>query len=301
MGTFNVLEAVQRTPIGAGARRHHDRQGLPQRQPGRRLRRGRRPRRPRPLQRLEGDGRPAHAVLGQQLRRPAHGDRARRQRHRRRRRQQGPAAARPAARLRRGPARRDPLPGRRAPLAARPRLPQRLPRSHRRPPRRQQAGGEWNFGPGPESFVTVGADRRPRRRAVGRRRLVDARPAASTRTRPSCSPSTPAEARTELGWTDRLPYGDAVAWTVEWAKGRPRRPEIARDLCEDAAHSAFAGGRTPQVTPRSASCSTEALGPSTGCHWRPPRDQTVPESVRASLALLTQRDRALFLLASVSP
>jgi CDP-glucose 4,6-dehydratase len=78
-----------------------------------------------------------------------------------------------------------------------------------------QTGGEWNFGPGPESFVTVG-------------HIADL---AAELWGPGAGWTTPggnhpheagllaldaAKARTDLAWTDRLPYQDAVAWTVAW-------------------------------------------------------------------------------------
>ncbi|BDB43008.1 GDP-mannose 4,6-dehydratase [Mycobacterium kiyosense] len=45
IGTLNVLEAVGATPLGARTRGHYDRQGLPQRRSGGRIRRNRPPRR----------------------------------------------------------------------------------------------------------------------------------------------------------------------------------------------------------------------------------------------------------------
>ncbi len=82
-----------------------------------------------------------------------------------------------------------------------------------------QTGGEWNFGPGPESFVTVG-------------QIADL--AAEIWGESAAWTSSPAEhpheaallaldatrARTQLGWSDRLTYRDGIMWTVSWHRAR---------------------------------------------------------------------------------
>ena len=90
-----------------------------------------------------------------------------------------------------------------------------------------QTGGEWNFGPGPESFVTVGqiADLAAELSGDG-----------ASWTTPGGQHPHEAEllaldadkARTELGWADRLAYRDAVEWTIEWSDRRGSRSS-ARD------------------------------------------------------------------------
>ena len=132
MGTFNVLEAVAAYSVGHGAGDHHDRQGLPKRQPGGRICRVRCPRRTRPVQRLQGDGRPAHAIVDGKLSRLSHRHCPRGKRHRWWRREHRPPAARSAPRILDRPHRRDPVPGCGAPMAARARLPQRLRHARRR-------------------------------------------------------------------------------------------------------------------------------------------------------------------------
>lgn len=78
------------------------------------------------------------------------------------------------------------------------------------------AVGAWNFCPGPESFVTVGAVADLAASLWG--------PDASWAPTPGDHPHEAellaldaTKARTLLGWTDRLPFADAVAWTVDWA------------------------------------------------------------------------------------
>ncbi len=77
--------------------------------------------------------------------------------------------------------------------------------------------GEWNIGPGPDSFVTVGA-------------LADLAAArwgdGATWTGQDGAHPHEAEllaldatkARTTLGWDDRLGFADAVGWTVDWQR-----------------------------------------------------------------------------------
>jgi len=94
------------------------------------------------------------------------------------------------------------------------------------------AGGEWNFGPGEDSFRTVAevadlaaelwggqatwADRSGGHPHEAELLALDA-----------------AKARTQLSWADRLTYADAVAWTVDWHKAvlggqEPREAALAQ-------------------------------------------------------------------------
>ncbi len=102
------------------------------------------------------------------------------------------------------------------------------------------AAGSWNFGPGPESFVTVGA-------------IADL---AASLWGEGAAWSVPADvhpheaellaldatrARQALGWDDRLSYREAVGWTVEWERDRLAGQDPRR-LCEEQL-SRFAGGK----------------------------------------------------------
>lgn len=85
--------------------------------------------------------------------------------------------------------------------------------------------GEWNLGPGPESFVTVAE-------------VADL--AASLWGSGAAWVATPGDhpheaellaldatrARSELGWLDLLPFSEAVGWTVSWAKGRQAGADV---------------------------------------------------------------------------
>jgi CDP-glucose 4,6-dehydratase len=91
--------------------------------------------------------------------------------------------------------------------------------------------GAWNFGPGPESFVTVGAiaDRAARLWGAG----------ASWTRSPGDHPHEAqllaldaTRARTELGWNDLLTLDETVDWTVTWARDL-RVGRSARDLCAE--------------------------------------------------------------------
>lgn len=94
-----------------------------------------------------------------------------------------------------------------------------------------RAAGEWNFGPGHESFVTVGAVADLTASLWGAE--------AQWRPTPGDHPHEAEllaldadKARRELGWDDRLGFADAVGWTVDWAR-RHRQGEDARDLCRE--------------------------------------------------------------------
>lgn len=88
--------------------------------------------------------------------------------------------------------------------------------------------GEWNFGPGPASFVTVGAV------ADLAASLWGGGAAWTTHDGEHPHEATllaldAAKARSELGWRDRLAFDDAVGWTVDWARRRSGGAD-ARDL-----------------------------------------------------------------------
>lgn len=93
-----------------------------------------------------------------------------------------------------------------------------------------RGSGEWNFGPGPESFVSVGE--------VADQAAALWGPEASWFPTPGDHPHEAellaldaTKARTILGWHDRLPFSDALSWTVDWA-ARAAKGEDARELCE---------------------------------------------------------------------
>lgn len=95
-----------------------------------------------------------------------------------------------------------------------------------------RANGEaFNFGPGPDSFVEV---------VELTRRVADAwGGGAGWQVDPQAQPHEAgllaldaSRARTELGWTPRLGFEDAVDWTVEWAH-RVSAGENPRTACDD--------------------------------------------------------------------
>lgn len=77
--------------------------------------------------------------------------------------------------------------------------------------------GEWNIGPGPESFVTVGelADLAAGLWGDGAGWTSDG---ADHPHEAELLALDAAKARTALGWQDRLPFEQAVAWTVDWQR-----------------------------------------------------------------------------------
>ncbi|MCU1515256.1 MAG: galE6, partial [Microbacteriaceae bacterium] len=77
--------------------------------------------------------------------------------------------------------------------------------------------GEWNIGPGKESFVSVAtvADRAAARWGGG----------AAWTSQPGTHPHEAnllaldaTKAQQVLGWTNRLPFPLSLDWTVDWAK-----------------------------------------------------------------------------------
>ena len=93
--------------------------------------------------------------------------------------------------------------------------------------------GAWNFGPGPEAFVTVGEVAGLAAGLWG--------DGASWQTDGGDHPHEAellaldaTRARTELGWDDRLTFTEAVTWTVEWeAATRGRRRSTGPDARAD--------------------------------------------------------------------
>ncbi len=90
--------------------------------------------------------------------------------------------------------------------------------------------GQWNFGPGPESFVTVGAVADLAAGMWG--------DGAAWQPTPGDHPHEAellaldaTKARTELGWRDRLTFVESLEWTVDWTS-RAAKGEDARALCE---------------------------------------------------------------------
>ena len=96
-------------------------------------------------------------------------------------------------------------------------------------PFRQHRPGSWNLGPGPESFVTVGAiaDLAASLWSDGAAWEV---PAGVHPHEAELLALDATRARTELGWNDRLTYHDAVEWTVAWERDR-LGGATARSLC----------------------------------------------------------------------
>jgi CDP-glucose 4,6-dehydratase len=92
--------------------------------------------------------------------------------------------------------------------------------------------GAWNFGPGPESFITVGEISHLVADIWG-----------ATQTWRTVSVSQPHEAELlaldashaerELGWSNRLGFRETVEWTVEWERLRRLENRDSRELTED--------------------------------------------------------------------
>ena len=81
----------------------------------------------------------------------------------------------------------------------------------------QITGGEWNFGPGEDSFRTVAEVADLTQALWG----ADASWVDTSGDHPheaELLALDASKARSELGWNDRLTYQDAVSWTVEWHK-----------------------------------------------------------------------------------
>ena len=88
------------------------------------------------------------------------------------------------------------------------------------------AGGEWNFGPGEDSFRTV-AEVADLAAELWGGQATWADHSGGHPHEAELLALDAAKARAQLSWADRLGYADAVAWTVDW-------------------HKAVLGGREPQ-------------------------------------------------------
>lgn len=91
-------------------------------------------------------------------------------------------------------------------------------------------GGRWNFGPGPEAFVTVGAVADLAAGMWG----ADASWTTDAGEHPheaNLLALDAGKAREHLGWSDRLTFREAVEWTVGWQRAFVAGSG-ARDLCE---------------------------------------------------------------------
>ncbi|MCV7347656.1 CDP-glucose 4,6-dehydratase [Mycolicibacterium rhodesiae] len=75
--------------------------------------------------------------------------------------------------------------------------------------------GEWNFGPGRESFVEVGEVATLAAEMWGGGAHWDDQPGEHPH-EASLLALDAGKARRELGWHDRLQFRDALAWTVDW-------------------------------------------------------------------------------------
>ena len=76
-------------------------------------------------------------------------------------------------------------------------------------------GGEWNFGPGEESFRTV-AEVADLTSSLWHADATWHSPGGDHPHEAELLALDAAKARQELGWEDRLTYTDAVGWTVDW-------------------------------------------------------------------------------------
>ena len=97
---------------------------------------------------------------------------------------------------------------------------------------REVAQGEWNFGPGPESFRTVAevADAAARDWGAGAA-WVDASDGDHPHEAELLALDANA-ARTALGWADRLPFAESITWTVDWHK-EVLSGVTAREACDE--------------------------------------------------------------------
>lgn len=83
--------------------------------------------------------------------------------------------------------------------------------------RGEQAGESFNFGPGPDSFVEVGAVAELVARLWGTSAGVVIDPAPELHEAGLLALDA-TKASDILGWRDRLSFAEAMGWTVEWAK-----------------------------------------------------------------------------------
>lgn len=92
-------------------------------------------------------------------------------------------------------------------------------------------GGAWNFGPGPEAFVTVGAvaDLAAGVWGTGAGWTTDG---GEHPHEASLLALDADKAREHLGWSDRLSFREAVEWTVNWQRERVTG-RGARDITRD--------------------------------------------------------------------
>lgn len=74
--------------------------------------------------------------------------------------------------------------------------------------------GEWNFGPGPESFVTVGEVVQQTLDLLGRPAGWNLEKAELHEAQLLALDSTKANAR--LGWSNHLKYPESIQWTTRW-------------------------------------------------------------------------------------
>jgi CDP-glucose 4,6-dehydratase len=93
----------------------------------------------------------------------------------------------------------------------------------------EQAGEAFNFGPGPASFVEVGEVARTVAQLWGTNAAVVIDPAPVLHEAGLLALDA-GKAGRELGWHDRLDFGQAMAWTVDWAL-RAAAGEDVKDLC----------------------------------------------------------------------
>ena len=107
--------------------------------------------------------------------------------------------------------------------------------------RGEQAGEAFNFGPGPESFVEVGAVAELVAELWGTEAGVVVDPAPELHEAGLLALDAGRAGR-ELGWRDRLKFTDAMRWTVDWAK-RVYAGEDPRLVCRDQIADFRTGGR----------------------------------------------------------
>lgn len=93
-------------------------------------------------------------------------------------------------------------------------------------------GGEWNLGPGPEAFVTVGSVADLSARLWGDGATVVHEPGDHPH-EASLLALDATKARTALGWADRLTYPASIEWTIAWEKRHRVGGEPARGLCRE--------------------------------------------------------------------
>ena len=92
-----------------------------------------------------------------------------------------------------------------------------------------RGAGAWNFGPGPDSFVTVAAMADLAAQLWGSEAGWTRSPGEHPHEAQLLALDA-TKARTHLGWADRLSFSESVQWTVEWAR-RTAAGEKARALC----------------------------------------------------------------------